>query len=208
MSVLDVIKKRRSVRKYKDKDVAWGYIADMLEAGQYAPSAGNLENWKFVVIREEETISKIADACHEQEWIKEAPALIIVVGEPDKAEEFYGERGATFYTIQNCAAAIQNMMIVATDHGLGTCWVGAFDEDQLESILNLPEHAVVQGIITVGFADETPPVPVRKELQTLVFTKAWGDKGYGDKAKGYKSANILEAKEQIKKTVKRRKKRK
>lgn len=178
---------RRSIRKYKDKDIAWGLIVHLIQAGQYAPSAGNLQNWKFIVVRNQATRGKIADACHGQDWMKDAPAHIIIVGEPGPAGQFYGARGETLYTSQSCAAAIQNMMLVASELGIGTCWVGAWDEDKIASILGFPETAVCQGILTAGYPDEHPFVPTRKRMKEIVFVESFGDKGYGEKAKGYKS---------------------
>ncbi|MBI2138661.1 nitroreductase family protein [Candidatus Woesearchaeota archaeon] len=192
-TMLDIIKERRSIRRYQDKEIAWGLVIHLIQAGQYAPSAGNLQNWKFIIIRNLSTREKIADACHQQDWMKDAPVHIIIVGEPSPAAHFYGARGETLYTSQNCAAVIQNMALVAHELNLGTCWVGAWDEDKLASILGFPENVACQGILTVGFPAEHPPVPLRKRMKEIVFVEGWGDKGYGDKAKGYKSAVIKEA---------------
>ncbi len=154
MEVFDAIRTRRSIRKFKDKQVPWDNITTIMQAGKYAPSAGNMQNWKFIVIKSDEKRTAIAKACLQQEWMEQAPIFIVVVAEPEKAERYYGTRGARLYTIQGCAAAIENMLLTAHSLGLGACWVGAFDEDDIFRILSLPEEKSVQGIIIIGYADE------------------------------------------------------
>ncbi len=131
MNTEECIKTRRSVRKYKDKQVDWDLITNILDAGKFAPSAGNIQNWKFIVVRKEDVIKKLAKASFDQDWMEDAPVHIVVVGEPEKASRFYGARGERLYTIQSCAAAVENMLLVANELGLGSCWVGAFDESKV-----------------------------------------------------------------------------
>jgi SagB-type dehydrogenase family enzyme len=173
MEVFDAIRARRSIRKYKDKQVAWDNIVTIMQAGKYAPSAGNLQNWKFIVVKNDETRKAIAKACLQQEWMEVAPVFIAVVAEPEKAERYYGTRGARLYTIQGCAAAIQNMLLTAHSLGLGTCWIGAFDEDEIFRILNLPEEKSVQAVITIGYADETPQPPQKYRIEYMMFFEKW-----------------------------------
>jgi len=174
MDVFEAIRTRRSIRKYKDKQIPWENVATILEAGKYAPSAGNLQNWKFIVIKSDEKRTAIVKACLQQEWMEIAPIFIVVVAEPKKAEQYYGTRGARLYTLQGCAAAIENMLLTAHNLGLGSCWVGAFDEDDLWRILGLPEDISVQGIITIGYADETPEVLPKHRIEHIVFFEKWG----------------------------------
>lgn len=168
MDAIECIQKRRSVRKYKDKAVEWDKIANILEAGRLAPSSGNIQNWKFVVVREYANRKKIAKACFDQEWVEEAPVLIVVTGEPEQGERFYGSRGERLYTVQNCAAAVENMLLAATGLELGSCWVGAFDESQIRTILQLPEDVMPYAVVTVGYADEEPLLPQKKRIEWLV----------------------------------------
>ena len=176
MDVFEAIRTRRSVRKYKDKQVPWDNVVTILHAGRYAPSAGNLQNWKFIVVKSDGKRNSIAKACLNQEWIETAPVHIIVVAEPAQAERYYGTRGARLYTIQGCAAAIENMLLTAHSLGLGSCWIGAFDEDEIWRVLGLPEEVTVQGIVTIGYADETPQEPPKKRIEHVTFPaeKFWG----------------------------------
>jgi len=173
MDVFEAIRLRRSIRKYKDKEVPWDNIVTILQAGKYTPSAGNLQNWKFIAVKIDAKRTAIAKACMQQEWMENAPVYIVVIGEPKKAERFYGVRGSRLYTVQQCGAAIQTMMLTATSLGLGSCWVGAFDEYEIRRILGLPEDVNVQGIITIGHSDEQPDAPPKLRLEHLMYFDKW-----------------------------------
>ncbi|MAE43178.1 hypothetical protein CMO93_05380 [Candidatus Woesearchaeota archaeon] len=173
MDVFEAIRTRRSIRKYKDKQVPFDNIVTIMQAGKYAPSAGNLQNWKFIVVKTDVKRAAITKACLEQEWMEIAPVHIVVLAEPKKAERHYGARGARLYTIQGCAAAIQNMLLTAHSLGLGACWIGAFDEDEIWRILGLPEEASVQGVITIGYADENPAAPPKYRIEHMMFFEKW-----------------------------------
>ena len=173
MDLIDAVRTRRSIRKYQDKPVPWDNIVTILQSAKYAPFAGNILNSKFVVIKSDSKRQAIAEACFQQYWMEIAPIHIIVVGEPEKAERFYGTRGSRLYTIQGAAAAIQNMLLTAHSLGLGACWVGAFDEEEIRRITNLPEHVNVQAIITIGYADEKPPMPPKYRIEHIMFFEKW-----------------------------------
>jgi nitroreductase len=169
MTVFDCILTRRSIRRYSDIPVEWDKVGKICEAGKAAPSSGNIQNWKFVVVTKEETRKKVAQACLEQYWMAQAPVHIIVCGEPKKAQQFYGIRGDRLYTVQNCAAATMNMILMAHSLGLGSCWVGAFDEEMLKRALAMPDRARPQSVITIGYSDEKPPMPQEYNLEDVAY---------------------------------------
>ncbi|MBI2134761.1 nitroreductase family protein [Candidatus Woesearchaeota archaeon] len=173
MDVFEAIRTRRSIRKYKDKQVPWDNVVTILQAGKYAPSAGNLQNWKFIIVKNDAKRKAITKACLQQEWMEQAPVFIVVLAEPKKAERFYGIRGSRLYTLQACAAAIENMLLTAHSLGLGSCWVGAFDEHEIWAILGLPEEISVQGIVTIGYADEIPQAPPKFRIEHVMFFEKW-----------------------------------
>ena len=173
MNVFECIRTRRSVRKYKDKPVPWDNVVEILQAGKYAPFAGNIFNAKFIVVKNEDKRRAIAEACVQQHWMQDAPIHIVVVGEPEKAERYYGTRGSRLYTIQGAAAAIENMLLTAHSLGLGACWVGAFDEEEIRRLCNMPEHVNVQGIVAIGYADETPEAPPKHRIEHIMFFEKW-----------------------------------
>jgi len=204
MEVFDAIRTRRSIRKYQDKQVPWDNVVTILEAGKYAPSAGNLQNWKFIVVKNDAKRKAVSKACLQQDWMEQAPVLIVVVAEPKKAERYYGTRGSRLYTLQACAAAIENMLLTAHSLGLGSCWIGAFDEHELWTVLGLPEDVSVQGILTIGYADENPEQPPKSRIEHVMFFEKWWGRIESPKTHlGYWSAFNMKAVDQGKKAVKK-----
>lgn len=173
MDVFECIRTRRSIRKFKDKQVPWDNIVTIMQAGKYAPSAGNLQNWKFIVVKDDGKRKAISKACLDQDWMENAPIHIVLVGDPEKAERFYGTRGRRLYTIQAIAASIENMLLTAHSLGLGSCWIGAFDEDDIRRLLGLPEEVDVHAVIVIGYADEKPEVPPKFRIEHMVYFEKW-----------------------------------
>lgn len=173
MDILNLIKTRRSIRKYLEKPLVWEDVYKVIEAGINSPSAGNLQNWKFIVVLDKEKRDAIAEACLQQYWMSKAPVHIIIVSEPEKAERYYGIRGERLYSVQNCAAAAMNMMLEAHSLELGTCWIGAFDEDMIKRITGIPAEARPQIILTLGYADEKPPKPIRYPVTNCLYVNKW-----------------------------------
>lgn len=174
--ILDLIQSRRSVKKFLPKFVSWDNIAKVIGAGRHAPSSGNLQNWKFIVIMEPDAKESLIKHCYEQYELSSAGALIVVCGEPEKCERYYGEKGVKKYTIQNCAAAIENMLLEAHSLGLGSCWVGAYDEEEVKLLLKIPEEVTVEGIVAIGYAQEIPEKPPKYPLETVVYFHQWRNK--------------------------------
>ena len=173
MEMFECIEKRRSIRKYSDLAVEWEKVGNILRAGQLAPTSGNVQDVKFVVVTDKDKRIQLANAALKQHWIAKAPVIIVVYSEPKINQRFYGLRGEKLYTIQNSAAAVQNMLLAATDEGLGSCWVGAFDEAMVNSALGAPDSVRPQTMITIGYTDETPEMPKRHRLVDLVYINGW-----------------------------------
>lgn len=174
--ILDLIISRRTVKSFLPKFVSWDTVSRVLDAGRHAPSSGNIQNWKFVVVMEPEKKQKLAELCQEQYEIGFAAVLIVVCGEIDKAERYYGLRGERLYTIQNCAAAVQNMLLEAHSLGLGSCWIGAFDEEAVKGLLSIPDEIRPQAIVAVGYPKEIPQKPPKYPLETVVYFGQWRNK--------------------------------
>jgi nitroreductase len=135
LDVLRAIGERRSIRSFLDKDITESDIRKIVECGALAPSAGNLQPWEFVVVRDPGRRGALAEAAHGQDFIAEAPVVIVVLANQARSATVYGRRGSELYSIQDTAAAIQNMLLAAWDMGLGSCWVGAFDEGAVAEIV-------------------------------------------------------------------------
>jgi len=175
METLECIKNRRSIRKFLNKPVEWDKVGKILDAGRLAPNSGNLQDWYFIVVDDKDKIKKLAQASLQQYWMADAPIHIVVCSITQHAKQFYGLRGERLYSIQNCAAAVENMLLAATDLGLGSCWVGAFDENKVCEILKIPERARPQAIVVIGYAAEQPPEPAKKTLENITFLNRYGE---------------------------------
>lgn len=174
MDTLECIETRRSVRKFLDKPLPFEMVGNVLNAGRCAPSAGNLQDWKFVLVTDPRMRKQLADACAGQDWMETAPVHIVVCSQPAKTERMYGVRGEQLYSVQNCAAAAQNMLLAAHAQGLGACWVGAFDETMVRRALQMPDSARPMCVIVIGYADEKPRTPPKFSVENVVFIELWG----------------------------------
>jgi len=167
MEIFEAILKRRSIRNFEKKEIPREKIEKLKEALIWAPSAGNLQARKFYFVFNDEIKRKIAKAALNQDFIDRAP--LVIVGCCDlKRISWYGERGENLYTICDVSAAIENLMLLATSEGLGTCWVGAFDEKEISKILNLPKNERPIVIVPVGFPKEIPPPPEKGPKNKLI----------------------------------------
>ncbi len=176
MDVFECIAARRSIRKFLDVPVEWDKIGIILDAGRNAPTSGNIQDWNFIVVQDEANRKTIAEACLRQHWMSQAPVYIVVCADLKKSERFYGVRGNRLYSIQNSAAAVQNMLLAAHAIGLGACWVGAFDENVISRVLNIPDHARPQAVIPIGYAAESPEPQSKYPITTVTFLEAYGNR--------------------------------
>jgi len=135
-------------------------IGKILRAGHMAPSAGNLQGREFIVVKDAHTRQQICRAALGQRFIEEAPVCIVICTNLPRTRQRYGKR-AELYIVQDASASAMNMMLQACDLGLGTCWVGAFDEKAAGEILEVPEGIRPVAILPVGVPDETPEAPPR-----------------------------------------------
>lgn len=168
MEVFEAIKGRRSIRAFKAADVPAETVEKLIDAARWAPSAGNIQPWEFIVVRNREIKRKLAKAALGQSFIEEAPVVIVVCADEERSARGYGVRGRTLYCIQDTAAAIQNIHLAAYALGLGTCWVGAFREDEAREALKIPEGIRPVALIPVGYPAETPSPRGRRPLKQII----------------------------------------
>ncbi len=150
MDFYDVVSTRRSVRAYLDRNISDEVFLRILNAGRSAPSARNLQNWKCVVVREPATREALAEAS-EQKWMRQAPVIVAVVGTSGRTMFCGVEADAV-----DCSIAIDHMILAATAEGLGSCWIGHFDQDRCRELLNVPADAKIIEMFTLGYARDLP----------------------------------------------------
>lgn len=160
MEVADAIELRRSIRRFKNKEIPEGMLKEVLRAGHMAPSAGNLQGRDLIIIKDNAVKELLCMAALNQYFIMAAPVCIVVCANVSRSSARYGKRGE-LYAVQDSAAAIMNMMLMAQDLGLGTCWVGAFNEAAVTQLLSLPAGVRPVALIPIGYPDESPEMPPR-----------------------------------------------
>lgn len=173
MEVIECILTRRSIRKYLDLPLEWEKVGMILDAGRMAPSAGNVQCWKFLIVRNYAVRKVLAEAAMNQTWMEQAPVHIVVCAEMSKIKRYYSMRGEMLYAIQDCALASENMMLAAHALGLGSCFVAAFNEATVSRVLGIPDDARPQAIITLGYPDERPETPLRYRLENCAYIEGW-----------------------------------
>ncbi|GAQ94036.1 nitroreductase [Thermodesulfovibrio aggregans] len=166
--VLKAVKERRSIRSFLKKDIPEDIVKKLIEALIWAPSAGNLQARKFYFVKNKEIKMKLAQAALNQMFIAEVPLVIVGCIDKNKIFPRYGERGVELYAIQDVACSITNAMLVAHENGLGSCWVGAFREEEVSKILNLPRHLRPVVILPVGYPAYVPSAPPRVSIHEAV----------------------------------------
>ena len=170
MDVYEAIRKRKSVRRYKDKEVEQEKLTRILEAARLAPSASNKQEWRFVVVQDKEKRQKLSEAARGQKFVAEAPVVIACCAETDNHEMTCGQ---LCYPI-DVSIAIDHMTLIAVEEELGTCWIGAFYEDKVKSILNIPANIRVVELLTLGYpTDDSVKEKSRLSLEKIVKWNGW-----------------------------------
>ncbi len=166
MELMDVIRDRRSVRKYKSTPVSRDDIDYVLEAARLAPSWGNRQCWRYIIVTDEELRKKITI----RDWAAEAPVVIVGCADPTKA----GDKAGKPYYMLDMGISMEHLILAAHERGLGTCWLGGqFDEEVVREALGVPESHRVVALTPLGYPDETPPAKDRKKDEELFSWEKW-----------------------------------
>jgi nitroreductase len=169
MDVIEVIRKRRSIRHYTDQPVERGKIERLLEAARLAPSASNRQEWRFVVVTDPKRRAALAEAANHQAFVGRAPVVIAACAETDGHVMRCGQ---PCYPI-DVAIAIDHMTLQAAAEGLGTCWIGAFYEEPARKILEIPEEIRIVELLTVGYPAKPPGRLTRLPKEKIVHWETW-----------------------------------
>ncbi|HEX2938575.1 MAG TPA: nitroreductase family protein [Ruminiclostridium sp.] len=163
MDVMDAIKLRRSVRKYSSKPIEEEKLNAVLEAARLAPSASNFQGWRFVAVTDKEKITRLKEACGDQEQVGMAPAVIVVC-ETYHRMMACGQPAETI----DASIAMSFMLLEAREQGLGTCWIGLFYEDKVKAVLDIPDDVSVVAVTPLGYPDDEPPARPRKTFSEVI----------------------------------------
>jgi len=166
MDLMEAIKTRRSVRKYRPAPVPENLLKEVLNAARLAPSADNAQPWKIVVVMDEQAKYRLAAAANGQKFIAQAPVVLVACGIPDEAFQTVG--GYMSSHVIDVSIALDHLTLAAHAFGLGTCWIASFKEEKVREILGVPEDIRVVAMTPLGYPDELPERTPRKNLEDLV----------------------------------------
>ncbi len=181
MEVLEAIKTRRSIRKYKATPVDEKALEQVLEAARWAPSWANTQCWRFVIVRDQKVKEQLAETLSTNnpatDAVKNAPAVIVGCAEKGRAGCYHGEpttdKGGYWYMF-DVGLAMENLVLAAHALGLGTVYIGAFDAKKAGEVLGVPEGFCVVAMTPLGYPDQEARVPPRKELAEITFRDKFG----------------------------------
>jgi nitroreductase len=170
MTVQDAIRARKSVRSFEDRPVPEETLARVLEAARLAPSAKNVQEWRFVVVTDEALRTRIAEASGNQKFVGKAPVVIVACAETDRRVMSCGHLAFLI----DVAIAIDHLTLAATEEGLGTCWIGAFDPGKIRQILGIPSEIEVVEVLPLGYpADPSIKQKDRLPASEIVHRERW-----------------------------------
>lgn len=173
MDFSDVLKERKCVRNYSAKNVRLDEIMAICEASRYSPMAGNIYTIRLVLVHDKETKVKLAEAALGQDFIIDAPYVIVVCSDLSNLARSYPEH-ASVYSRQQAGAAIENIFLKVTELGLATCWIGAFDENAVRRILRIPEKIQIEAILPIAVPLGKTVTKKKPELKQILYFEKWG----------------------------------
>ncbi|HME55763.1 MAG TPA: nitroreductase family protein [Candidatus Lokiarchaeia archaeon] len=171
MDFYEVIKNRYSVRSYKPDPVPIDAVMRILEAARMAPTWANKQGVRYVVITDEEQVKNVADGLGKK-WLKTVPMFIAAISN----EKWSGMRSNLPYFMLDVGICFEHVILAATNEGLGTCWIGAFDEDKLKKVLKVQKNDRIIALTPLGYPDCEPGERIRKELSEIVYLNEFGKK--------------------------------
>jgi len=167
MEFSEVVARRRSVRRFNTKlAVSDADVTALLEAAVTAPSAGNIQPWRFFVLRSAEARERLAKALS-QRWAAAAPLVIVVAVDPRPSAARYGDRGEYLYCLQDTAAAVEMILLTAVDRGLASCWIGAFDDRAVAEAIGATHPVTPIAVLPIGHPAESGGRPTRRPLDEI-----------------------------------------
>ncbi len=172
-SILGVMKKRRSTRKYKKEGISKDLLLQLIEAAIWAPSGSNVQSWYFIIVDDVNTIEQVN--AFSPGLLGDPPSIILICSDRKKAFEKAGILGRDELCLMDISMAAQNIMLLAEEMGLSTCPVKSFNKRAISKILNLPDYVSADLIISVGYSDEITNTPKRRSIKETTFFNTWGE---------------------------------
>jgi nitroreductase len=173
LEIPEVILKRKSIRAYASKELTDADVETLIKAATNAPSAGNMQPWAFVAVKDREMKEALVEVAHGQSFIAQAAVIFVVCTDVARTTPRYGERGEKLYSLQDTAAAVMSIMITATHNGLGSCWIGAFDEGMAAEAIGLPKGIRPVALVPLGYPAQNPTPRPRRPIEEVLHKDHW-----------------------------------
>ncbi|MGQ9781088.1 MAG: nitroreductase family protein [Nitrososphaeria archaeon] len=171
-TVLNLIRNRGSIRRYKDKPIPKAELLNIIESARLAQSAANRQPWEFIIVTDPAIRGQLVSAARNQAFVGKAAAVITCLAVPERAARVGPFEGFLI----DLAIAIENMVLTAWELGIGSCWIGAFDEEKVRGLLNIPSHLRVVSLLTLGYPDEQPGLKHRRPLNEILHYEKYGNR--------------------------------
>jgi len=168
MTVLEAIRKRYSCRAYQDKPIEQEKLDKIFEAARLAPSAKNLQDWRFVVVTDKKIKRQLAEAANNQRFLEDAAAIIIACSNSDHVMRCGQAVGPI-----DVAIALEHIALQATDLGLATCWIGSFYPEKVRPVVGIPQDIAIIELMAVGYPADSPKVPKREPIGKILCYERW-----------------------------------
>lgn len=168
MDFFETVEQRHSIRAYRQEPIPAGTLDLVLKAANQAPSAGNLQAYEIYVVTDAARRQRLAAAANGQSFLAGAPVVLVFAAHPQRSAVRYGRRGTRLYAVQDATIACAYATLAATAAGLGATWVGAFNEQAVAEVLDLPEEIVPAALLPIGFPAEEAEIRPRRKLGELV----------------------------------------
>lgn len=179
MELDDSIGERKSVRNFSRKLPNWKDIVETINTCRFSPMSGNNYSLRFLLTKDKEKIEKISQAC-QQDFIRNAPFVLVVLNDPSRTRDLFGER-AERYLKQQAGGAIQTFLLKIQDYGLSSCWVGHFVDSLIKEIFKIPQEMEIEAILPIGYeSKEKTPYRRKIELDRILFFEKYGERRMKD----------------------------
>ena len=162
MDVIEAIRARRSIRRFKSEPLPEEHLKKILEAAHQAPSAGNKQPWRFIVVQDPDTKDRLGKIARNQTWISNAGVIIVALAMDKNSPQVYEK-----WAERDVMIAVEHMVLSAWSLGYGTCWIGAFTEEEVKDLLDIPKEMTVINLLPIGVPDVSPEKKSRKPFEEI-----------------------------------------
>ena len=173
MVLSEYIKRRRTHKKFLNKKISKSKLNQILDSITHAPNAGNLQNWRLIIIENQETKERLVKASYDQEWVAQSSITIVICSDNEDIERFFGKKNSKKFGTQGCAAGIQNMLLKSEELGIASSWCAISNEKLVREILKIPDKIHLEAIICLGYSSEKPITPRRINLDNIIHHEEW-----------------------------------